>query len=148
MKKTLFILISLSFIVAACTPSSSPTVVQPELKNDEVSPVACTAEAKICPDGSAVGRVGPNCEFAACPQSKYQTIATTDVVGLSGPFTFSAQIPAGWKIEAVPNIEAINIYNPNSLGTTNLEKSQIFVRYFTANTFLTLNTVTIHHSPL
>lgn len=27
----------------------------------------CTAEAKICPDGSAVGRAGPNCEFAECP---------------------------------------------------------------------------------
>ena len=32
--------------------------------------VACTMEAKICPDGSAVGRTGPNCEFALCPQSK------------------------------------------------------------------------------
>ncbi|MFA6446768.1 MAG: TspO/MBR family protein [Patescibacteria group bacterium] len=30
-------------------------------------PVACTMEAKLCPDGSAVGRTGPNCEFAACP---------------------------------------------------------------------------------
>ena len=30
-------------------------------------PVACTMDAKICPDGSAVGRVGPNCEFADCP---------------------------------------------------------------------------------
>jgi putative hemolysin len=29
--------------------------------------IACTEEAKLCPDGSAVGRVGPNCEFAACP---------------------------------------------------------------------------------
>lgn len=29
--------------------------------------VACTADAKICPDGSAVGRSGPNCEFAECP---------------------------------------------------------------------------------
>ena len=28
---------------------------------------ACTQEAKLCPDGSAVGRTGPNCEFAACP---------------------------------------------------------------------------------
>ncbi len=28
---------------------------------------ACTLEAKICPDGSSVGRSGPNCEFAACP---------------------------------------------------------------------------------
>ena len=29
---------------------------------------ACTMEAKLCPDGSAVGRQGPNCEFAECPQ--------------------------------------------------------------------------------
>ncbi len=28
---------------------------------------ACTMEAKICPDGSAVGRTGKNCEFADCP---------------------------------------------------------------------------------
>jgi hypothetical protein len=31
-------------------------------------PVACTEEAKICSDGSAVGRTGPNCEFAPCPE--------------------------------------------------------------------------------
>jgi len=28
---------------------------------------ACTEEAKLCPDGSAVGRTGPDCEFAPCP---------------------------------------------------------------------------------
>ena len=28
---------------------------------------ACTEEAKVCPDGSSVGRTGPKCEFAACP---------------------------------------------------------------------------------
>lgn len=28
---------------------------------------ACTMEAKLCSDGTAVGRSGPNCEFAACP---------------------------------------------------------------------------------
>jgi hypothetical protein len=32
-------------------------------------PVFCTADAKLCPDGTAVGRVGPNCEFAPCPES-------------------------------------------------------------------------------
>jgi len=31
------------------------------------SPVACTQEAKLCPDGTAVGRTGPKCEFEACP---------------------------------------------------------------------------------
>lgn len=29
--------------------------------------VACTEEAKQCPDGSYVARTGPACEFAACP---------------------------------------------------------------------------------
>ncbi len=28
---------------------------------------ACTLDAKICPDGTSVGRTGPNCSFAACP---------------------------------------------------------------------------------
>lgn len=28
---------------------------------------ACTLEAKICPDGSSVGRTGPKCEFSPCP---------------------------------------------------------------------------------
>jgi|GEM_PF-831365 len=27
----------------------------------------CPADAKLCPDGSSIGRSGPNCEFAACP---------------------------------------------------------------------------------
>jgi len=30
-------------------------------------PRACSQEAKLCPDGSSVGRIGPNCEFAPCP---------------------------------------------------------------------------------
>lgn len=30
-------------------------------------PVACTMEAKLCPDGSSVGRSGPKCEFLPCP---------------------------------------------------------------------------------
>lgn len=34
---------------------------------DEDQPVACTMDAKLCPDGSAVGRTGANCEFASCP---------------------------------------------------------------------------------
>jgi hypothetical protein len=29
--------------------------------------VVCTADAKMCPDGSYVGRTGPHCEFRACP---------------------------------------------------------------------------------
>ncbi len=32
-------------------------------------PVACNQEAKLCPDGSYVGRTGPNCEFTTCPEN-------------------------------------------------------------------------------
>ena len=28
----------------------------------------CTLEAKLCPDGSYVGRSGPKCEFSPCPE--------------------------------------------------------------------------------
>ncbi|MFA5831605.1 MAG: Hint domain-containing protein [Candidatus Paceibacterota bacterium] len=41
--------------------------------------IACTMEAKICPDGSSVGRTGPNCEFEKCPSS-----GTTGTVGTGG----------------------------------------------------------------
>jgi len=30
----------------------------------------CTDDAKGCPDGTVVGRTGPNCEFAPCPGQK------------------------------------------------------------------------------
>ena len=40
--------------------------------------VACTMEAKLCPDGSAVGRTGPNCEFAECPG---ETVDTGNGIG-------------------------------------------------------------------
>ncbi len=46
--------------------SVSPTAM-PVRANSGV--VACTADAKMCPDGSAVGRMGPSCEFAPCPST-------------------------------------------------------------------------------
>lgn len=42
------------------TPPASPT---PTVSQQ----TACALDAKICPDGTAVGRVGPSCEFAPCP---------------------------------------------------------------------------------
>jgi len=37
-------------------------------------PIACTMEAKQCLDGSYVGRVGPKCEFAACPEVSFRKV--------------------------------------------------------------------------
>ena len=48
-----FLLIVLVLLLG-CTDSSNNNVV-------------CTMDAKICPDGSSVGRVAPDCNFASCP---------------------------------------------------------------------------------
>jgi hypothetical protein len=45
--------------------------------------VACTQEAKQCPDGSYVGRTGPDCAFAACPGVATQASSTTATVASS-----------------------------------------------------------------
>jgi len=43
-------------------PNTPAGIVPPSQNN-----VVCTMDAKICPDGSSVGRTGPQCEFAPCP---------------------------------------------------------------------------------
>ena len=39
-------------------------------------PAGCTADAMICPDGTAVGRTGPNCEFK-CPTNSIVPLDNT-----------------------------------------------------------------------
>ena len=41
----------------------------------------CQADAMICPDGSAVGRQGPKCEFAACPEVTATSTLVTAYLG-------------------------------------------------------------------
>ncbi len=55
---------------------------------------ACTMEAKLCPDGSYVGRTGPNCEFSACPTGT-PTISPTTTATPSGTPTMT---PTGTPI--------------------------------------------------
>jgi len=61
-----FVFIIIVFISGALLYIYNPDPT--EYKNPkEEGGVACTMEARLCPDGSYVGRVGPNCEFAPCP---------------------------------------------------------------------------------
>ncbi len=61
------------------------------LKTNYSEEVACTMEAKLCPDGSYVGRTGPECEFAACPGSSEMTwsATSTEKVSFSYPVSLS-----------------------------------------------------------
>jgi len=47
--------------------SSSDDILFGVCKPIAPAPKACSADAKVCPDGSVVGRTGPACEFAPCP---------------------------------------------------------------------------------
>lgn len=76
------------------------------------------------------------------PQTK--TLRAEDIPNSHADFKFSATIPAAWQVEAVTTIDSINIFDPAFSGNSNLEKSQIFIRKFSANSFLTLSTVKIH----
>ncbi len=82
----------------------------------EEVPVACTMDAKMCPDGSAVGRVGPQCEFAECPSLpeiprdvQVQIDAKRDLIVLrepqamsvvSSPITLVGEARGTWFFEA------------------------------------------------
>jgi hypothetical protein len=54
--------------------------------------MACTLEAKICPDGTTVGRIPPSCDFAVCAAPN----VSLDAVGIA------FALPAGYRADAVP----------------------------------------------
>lgn len=64
---------------------------------------ACTDEAKICPDGTAVGRTGPNCEFAPCPSVDTATASShiEDTLNwkiyTNSMYGYSFKYPSNWK---------------------------------------------------
>lgn len=63
---------------------------------------ACTMEAKVCPDGSAVGRTGPACEFARCAFPNVED----SVLGIS------FAVPPGYQVDdkgLLPNPESVRV---------------------------------------
>jgi len=70
----------------AC-PEETAEVVEPcEDDLEEPDLVACTADAKQCADGSYVGRIGPDCTFAACPNEIQIDVASfEDCVVVGNP---------------------------------------------------------------
>jgi len=67
-------------------------------------PVACTQEAKECPDGSYVGRTGFNCEFAACPNATTTSSTTSSTIAYRNTqYGFTFMLPASWKGYSILN---------------------------------------------
>src|SRR5690606_15766262 len=78
--------------------------------------VACTQEAMICPDGTAVGRTGPRCEFAPCPTpaSTDQNLPNGEVVQFR---TIAITSGVGMGAEEAENLTIISDAEYNALKT-------------------------------
>lgn len=62
----LFVGAKVSSVNQLLKPNASPT---PTTEPSAIGSVACTQEAKTCPDGSYVAKTGPKCEFTKCPET-------------------------------------------------------------------------------
>ncbi|MEK7612282.1 MAG: hypothetical protein AAB407_02995 [Patescibacteria group bacterium] len=77
----------------------------------DVGQVACTMEARECPDGSFVGRGGPKCEFAACPNEGMGGIRG---IVLLGPICPVVQNPPAAECADKPYSTRLAVTAPNS----------------------------------
>lgn len=99
---------------------------------------ACTAEAKICPDGSSVGRTGPSCEFAACALPNVELPAAGVAFAL----------PAGYKADSASagDTSLLAAYEKVSLSASSSLPDAIVVRRFPIPDGKDANSVMIAHT--
>jgi len=112
--KRILTLLPVLILLNGCTFSSQSNLNTEKLINPPTSQtpggdqIACTMEAKICPDGSAVGRSGPNCEFAPCP-------------GIQSPNSKNVLNLSNQQLTKVPE----SVYNQTNLEELNVSNNQL-----------------------
>lgn len=93
-------------------------------KSYGIKGAVCTQEAKLCPDGSYVGRTGPRCEFAECPNAK---IKEQGIEGcLPDSSAFKPESKARRDARRIADIRQLQIalelyFNKNALYPQNLD---------------------------
>lgn len=71
MRKNIFTIIAIAIIlVLGYMYYTKKQDSNPVIPGRDGETIVCSSDAKLCPDGSYVGRVGPRCEFAECPKTK------------------------------------------------------------------------------
>lgn len=72
-----FAIVAFLFLIDTAIMPANSNQVTNRTVNKNADDVACTMEAKLCPDGSTVGRSGPKCEFAECPSTTNTNTVTS-----------------------------------------------------------------------
>jgi hypothetical protein len=114
-------------------------------------PVACTQDAKQCPDGSYVSRQGPKCEFAPCPTATASTSADTSnwKTYNNSKYGVSIDYPANWTLnsqerETVPGGALIFSIYETTAGSVRADFHKNFVGDFCNGQSLTTEKITIN----
>ncbi len=83
----------------------------------EAPTIACTMDAKQCPDGSYVGRTGPSCQFAECPEFSPEETPADDMIvvnapregaAVTSPISISGRARGNWFFEASAPVVVVN----------------------------------------
>ncbi len=70
-------------------------ILEQPLAGTNSNATACTLEAKMCPDGSSVGRTGPSCAFAACAAPNVELPQISIAFALPTGFSLNPSAPTG-----------------------------------------------------
>ena len=104
--KYIFIVIAIIFVAVVFVNLKS--------NQNDGDNIACTLDAKVCPDGSTVSREGPSCEFADCPNPVADDIkahieSKADLIKINSPqpgsvinspLTINGEARGSWFFEA------------------------------------------------
>ncbi len=87
---------------------------------------ACTTEAKQCPDGSYVGRTGPACEFATCPEEKVIIPPNTLDSGIKGTVLLGPTCPV---MRDPPDPQCADKAYKTNLVLTTADQSRVITQF-------------------
>lgn len=92
-------------------PGVSPTSVPAPVVTPTPTPVACTADAMQCPDGSFVGRTGPNCEFVCSDPEDDNVEPMIKVISPNGGEIWSSdnEYTVSWSYDRLSEDDRVNL---------------------------------------
>lgn len=82
-------------------------------------PAVCQLDAKVCPDGTSVGRTGSDCAFPACPAPN---VSLMDI-------GIAFALPAGFTSTELPDSASVVAYEKSTDGSLSSE-GIVIRRYF------------------